>query len=84
MRHYTTRRFRSSYDKLPAHVRKIADSKFKILQEDPNHPSLRLKKIGEFWSVRISRDYRALATQRADGMYWLWIGTHAEYDKLIQ
>jgi len=27
--------------------------------------------------------YRALATDAEDGIVWFWIGTHAEYDRLV-
>jgi hypothetical protein len=34
----------------------------------PRHSSIRLKKIGEFWSGRIGTRYRALAKERVDGL----------------
>jgi hypothetical protein len=43
---------------------------------------LRFKPVGPFWSVRISRAYRALAIRHGDVLTWFWIGTHAGYDKL--
>jgi len=42
-----------------------------------------LRKIGPYWSVRVGRGYRALGVDVADGILWGWIGTHAEYDKLL-
>ncbi|PIE69737.1 MAG: hypothetical protein CSA21_00855 [Deltaproteobacteria bacterium] len=53
------------------------------MKEDSNHPSLHLKKVGRFWSVRVGIKYRALAVEINEGLIWFWIGTHAEYDKLI-
>jgi hypothetical protein len=53
---------------------------------DPFHPSLDFKKVGrlkQFWSVRISNQYRALAVEKPDGIVWFWIGSHAEYDQLL-
>jgi hypothetical protein len=35
------------------------------------------------WSVRAGIDYRALGVEVEGGISWFWIGTHAEYDKLI-
>lgn len=29
------------------------------------------------------RNYRALGVDVKDGILWFWIGTHAEYNKLI-
>jgi hypothetical protein len=54
------------------------------LKADPTHPSLHFKKIGKkYWSVRAGLDYRALGVEAESGISWFWIGTHAEYDKLI-
>jgi hypothetical protein len=33
--------------------------------------------------VRIGAHYRALGLDVEGGVYWIWIGTHADYDKLI-
>jgi hypothetical protein len=27
--------------------------------------------------------YRALAVEAPDGFVWFWIGTHADYDRLL-
>jgi hypothetical protein len=44
---------------------------------------LHFKKIGRFWSARVGGHHRALAVEAADGLVWFWIGTHADYDKLL-
>ena len=39
------------------------------------------------FSVRITRDYRALAIWNVDGdedLVWFWIGSHSEYDRLLR
>jgi hypothetical protein len=61
----------------------LADKNFELLRTYPRHPSLRLKKIGVFWSVRIGLRYRALAKEREEGLVWFWIGPHDRYDHLI-
>ena len=83
MKHFTTTHFWKAYDALPAEVRKLADKDFELVKDDPDHPSLHLKKVGRFRSVRVGRSYRALAAEHDDGLLWFWIGTHAEYDDLI-
>ena len=45
--------------------------------------SLQLKPVGAFWSVRISRSYRALAYREDDIFTWFWIGPHDEYEKIL-
>jgi hypothetical protein len=43
-----------------------------------------LKKVGQFWSVRIGLHYRALAVEDDGDLPWFWIGSHAEYDQLLR
>ncbi len=82
MKHFTVPSFWECYDKLPAEVKEQADKNYKLLKENPNHPSLHFKKIEKYYSVRVSLRYRALAVEAEDGIIWFWIGTHAEYDRL--
>ena len=81
--HFATADFWFFYRQLPAEVRELADKNFALLRQDPSHPSLRLKKIGSFWSARVGLRHRALARDRADGLVWFWIGPHSEYDRLL-
>lgn len=87
MKHLTLPRFWSLYRQLPNEIQKLADKNYKLLKTNPSHPSLQFKKVGknkQLWSVRVGISYRALAKEKADGMVWLWIGTHADYDRLIR
>ena len=64
----------------------MADKNFVLLKSNPYHTSLHSKKVGkrrQLWSVRIGEHYRALATEKPEGIVWFWIGPHTEYDKLI-
>ncbi len=83
MKHETASSFWATYDELPIEIRKLADKNFQLLKNDAAHPSLQFKKVGKLWSARVGSDYRALATRIDGGFLWVWIGTHAEYDKLI-
>jgi hypothetical protein len=69
--------------RLPQATQKLADSCFELLKLDSNHPSLRLKKVGRYWSVRVGRKWRALAVEEPEGLIWFWIGPHTEYDRII-
>ena len=84
MRHFADTAFWAAYEKLPRRVRQIADRNYSLLKQDPHHPSLRLKKIGRFWSVRVGLGHRALAVEAKEGLVWFWIGSHADYDRLIR
>jgi hypothetical protein len=83
MKHFTVPSFWESYEKLPADIKDQADKNYLLLKENPTHPSLHFKKIGNYYSVRVSLRYRALGIEHTDGIVWFWIGTHAEYDRLI-
>jgi hypothetical protein len=82
--HFATPGFWYRYRQLPEKVRELADKNFALLRQDPHHPSLRLKKIGSFWSARVGLRYRALARDRVEGLVWFWIGSHDQYDQLLK
>jgi hypothetical protein len=81
--HRATPRFWHCYRHLPAEIQRLADSCYELLRLDTRHPSLHLKKVGRFWSVRVGLHYRALAVEDGPDLVWFWIGTHAEYDRLL-
>jgi hypothetical protein len=83
LKHKTSSSFWTCYKHLPIEVRNLADKNFQLLKDDLFHPSLQFKKVGKVWSARIGSNYRAIATQIEGGFVWVWIGTHAEYDKLL-
>jgi len=84
MKHFTTPSFWECYTKLPSSIHELADASYKLLKENPKHPSLHLKKVGKYWSVRVGIKYRAVAVEVKEGLLWFWIGIHAEYDRLIE
>ena len=83
MRHLASPAFWQSYTKLPENIRALADKNYALLKDNPRHPSLQLKKVGRFWSVRVGSRYRALAVEVEEGLLWFWIGSHADYDAMI-
>lgn len=83
MRHHASPQFWAGYDKLQENIRKLADKNFALLKENPQHPSLHFKKVGKYWSARINIHYRALALEVPDGLLWIAIVPHGEYDKIV-
>ena len=83
MNHHTTPAFWHAYGRLPEQVQITADRAFPLLKSDPTHPSLALKPVGRFWSARAGLRYRALAVRYGETLIWFWIGSHADYDKLL-
>lgn len=87
MNHLTLPRFWNLYRQLPKDVQKLADKNYQLLKLDPAHPSLHFKKVGknkQLWSVRVGISYRALGREKPEGLVWFWIGSHAEYDRLLK
>ena len=83
MKHYAAPDFWLCYQRLPAEIQRTADKSFELLKRDPRHPSVQLKKLDAFWSARVGLHHRALAVDVSGGFLWFWIGTHAEYDRMI-
>jgi len=83
LNHHANPDFWTCYRALPHEVQVLADKAYLLLKQNPYHPSLHFKKVGSYWSARIGGHHRALAVQASDGFIWFWIGTHAEYDRLI-
>ena len=73
------------YEKLPQDIQGLADTNFALLKESPEHPSLHLKAVGRYWSIRIGGNNRALGVEVDDkGLLWCWIGSHAEYNSFCE
>ncbi|MCH7849681.1 MAG: hypothetical protein IIB53_15130 [Planctomycetes bacterium] len=86
MKSRTTERFRKSFAQLPTRAQRQARQAYQRFRQNPNHPSLRLKKVHStrpIYSVRISLDHRALGVREGDEMIWFWIGSHGDYEKLL-
>jgi hypothetical protein len=71
------------YRCIPRNAQRAADKQFELFREDPTHPSLHLKPVGGLWRVRVNEAYRALAVRDGDVFYWFWVGSHDQYERLI-
>jgi len=73
------------YWALPEEVRTAARAAYNKFQQNPAHPSLQLERMRSdprFWSVRVTRDYRAVAQRFPDDTWiWVWIGSHRDFDR---
>ncbi len=69
-----TSRFWTCYQDLTAEARVQADKQFALLKLNPSHSSVRLKKVGRFWSARVSLSVRALAIEDQGTFVCFWIG----------
>ena len=87
----TVPRFWDMYNVLPSEVKTLAKKAYRQWKTDPHQGSLNFERLGKnLWSVRVGSHYRVLGRKSADTedgeevFIWHWIGTHAEYDRLIK
>lgn len=88
MKSSRTKNFRQQFLQLPPKIQQTAKKNYQIWKQNPFHPSLEFKVIKtkeNIWSVRIGIGWRALGVVRADEdkIVWFWVGSHAEYDKIL-
>ena len=82
----TTRRFWKAYRQLDENVQKKARRAYEPFEQNPQHPSLHLKKVHPtepLYSARVSLNHRALGMRDGNEIVWFWIGPHDEYERLI-
>jgi len=72
-------RFKKAYQKLPEQLQEQVDRKLLLLEENPRHPSLRIKKIAgtpDIWEASLAMKYR-ITFQISEGVIILRvIGEH--------
>ena len=86
MNSFTTERFWKLYRNLPNEIRQQAREAYQHFLANPNHPGLQFKRVHSnrpIYSARINADYRVLGILDGEEIVWFWIGSHAEYDKLL-
>ena len=82
-----TDEFLVCFHRLPERIRRQAGKNYKIWKADPLHPGIDFKRVGKkspVYSVRVGIGWRALGLKQGDTLLWFWIGSHAEYDRLLK
>ncbi len=75
--------FWKEYSRLNESIKLRARKAYYLWRENPSHPSLRFKCINtkeNIWSVRVSKDFRAIGVLDGDTVTWFWIGNHDDYE----
>jgi hypothetical protein len=84
MNSQTVPAFWALYRRLPKRVRLHARAAYQLFLGNPLHPSLHFHRLAldaHLWSVRVTRDYRAVGLVEDDTITWFWIGAHKEFDQ---
>lgn len=86
MKSRTTVQFRELFAGLPEPVQDQARKAYRQFKQDSSYSSLRFKKVHPklpIYSARINKDYHAIGQLVDDTVIWFWVGSHAEYDLLL-
>jgi hypothetical protein len=87
MKSRTTRRIRELLAALPARIQHQAREAYQLFQENPSHPGLRFKQVHPdppMFSARVGISFRAVGAKDGDTIIWFPIGSHADYDLLLE
>jgi len=79
--------FWRAYAALDPSAKQSARRAYRLFMDSPAQASLRFKKLGGYehvWSVRVNEQYRAVGERQGGTIWWVWIGTHNEFDKLFR
>ena len=78
--------FWRAYARLSEPNRLAARRAYALFVQNPEHPSLRFKKLAGYdhlWSVRLNAQCRAIGERHGDTIIWVWAGKHNEFDNLF-
>jgi hypothetical protein len=86
MKSFTTRDFHRLFAALPRQVQSQARQSYRLFMQNPLHPGLHFKRVYDdppMYSARVGISYRAVGVREGDTITWFWIGSHANYNKLL-
>ncbi len=87
MKSHLTRDFRNCFARLPERIQRLARENYNLWKQNPHHASLAFKRVGRkhpAYSIRVGLGWRALGFPEDNNVVWFWIGSHAEYERLIK
>ena len=86
MKSATLPSFWDAYQSLDNRTKNSARKAYRIWKDNPFHPSLHFKCINHeerIWSVRVTRNYRAIGILESNTVTWFWIGSHDDYERFF-
>jgi len=88
MKSSRTNNFQKLFTNLPQRIKETAQKNYELWKDNPFYSSLEFKEVKpkeNIWSVRVGIGWRALGVMKAEEekIVWFWIGSHAEYDKIL-
>ncbi len=86
MKSRRTPRFKELLAQLPAKAQEQADKAYEQFRLNPYHNGLDFKQVQGrkfLYRTRVGDHYRAIGRMEGDTIIWVWIGTHEDYNKII-
>ena len=87
MTSHLTEDFVAHFRRLPRRIQELARKNYRLWKYNPAHPSLDFKQVSQrspIFSVRVGIGWRAVGVKKEEAMIWFWIGSHAEYNRLLK
>jgi hypothetical protein len=82
-----TDEFQICFRRLPGRIKRQARKNYLVWKKNSQHPSLDFKRVGKksaVYSIRVGIGWRAIGLKQSNAIVWFWIGSHAEYDRLLR
>jgi hypothetical protein len=82
-----TETFRQLYSQAPLERRQKIRRAFLLWRQNPQHPSLRFKKVHAtlpIYSARVDLDWRAVGVLKDGTLIWFWVGSHKAYETMLR
>ncbi|HWS82842.1 MAG TPA: hypothetical protein VN207_01135 [Ktedonobacteraceae bacterium] len=86
MKSRRTSQFKKLLAQLPIKAQEQAEKSYQQFKRDPYHNSLDFKQVQGrkfLYCTRVGDHYRAIGRIEGDTIIWSWIGTHEDYNKII-
>jgi hypothetical protein len=81
-----TQKFWKCFELLPSEIQDKAKQTYHGWKADPFNPQFSFKQMNSkraVFSIRIALKYRALAIKQNNTKIWFWIGSHEDYNNLV-
>ena len=77
--------FWNCYGKLQNDIKSLTDKTFSDLKKTRDHSSLKILKVGRYWSLPIGENTRALGVEvDENGLLWCWLGSFSDYNSFLE
>ncbi|WP_045218570.1 ParE family toxin-like protein [Desulfonatronum thioautotrophicum] len=81
------KKFWKCFQALDNEIQAKSKEAYAVFLNDPWHPGLHFKRVHSalpIYSVRITKNYRAVGILSGEVIIWFWIGSHSDYEILLK